>query len=88
MPQANDGSLIAVAKKDMGGPDVYSLFAAEMAPLGIAVIRKLNISHAMRKYCVVKTFVKVEWNSSFDRWEIVDVNISNSPSPASSFKHE
>lgn len=88
LPQPNDGSLIAVAKKDMGGPDVYSLFAAEMVPLGIAVIRKLTISHAMRKYCVDKTFVKVEWNSSFDRWEIVDVNISNSPSPAAAFKHE
>jgi hypothetical protein len=87
LPQANDGSLIAVAKKDMSGPDVYSLFSAERNPLGIAVIRKLQISHAMRKYCTDTTLVKVMWNNSFDRWEIVEVNMANAASPGDAFKH-
>ena len=86
LPQHNDGSLVAVAKKEPTGPDVYSLFSAENTPLGIAVIRKMMLSLAMRTHCVEKVHVKVEWNSSFDRWEIVDVNVARNPSPTSAFK--
>jgi len=81
----SDGSLVAIAKKDLTGPDVYSLFTADAKPLGIAVIRKMALSHAMRTHCTEKTLVRVEWNSSFDRWEILDVNLSISPSPHSDF---
>ena len=86
LPQAMEGILVAIAKKEVNGPDVYSLFAAEMVPLGIAVIRKLQISHIMREKCQDTIAVKVEWNSSFDRWEIIDTNATNSVSHISAFK--
>lgn len=81
----SDGSLVAVAKKDPTGPDVYSLFTADAKPLGIAVIRKMALSHAMRTHCTEKTTVRVEWNSSFDRWEILDVNVALGPSTHADF---
>lgn len=85
MPAPNDGSLVAIAKKDLSGPDVYSLFAADMSPLGIAVIRKMMISLAMRQHCADSTRVKVEWNESFNRWEIKEVNVSAAACESSKF---
>ena len=86
LPNEGDGSLIAVAKKETG-PDVYSLYSAESKPLGIAVIRKMAISLAMRKYCQEQpTRVRVEWCQSFDRWEILDVNVNRSTSTTAAFK--
>lgn len=82
---ANDGSLVAIAKKDISGPDVYSLFAADMSPLGIAVIRKMMVSLAMRQHCLESTRVKVEWNDSFNRWEIKEVNVAAGPSESGKF---
>lgn len=80
-----DESLTAVAKKDMSGPDVYSLVSADNKQLGIAVIRKMQISLEMRKYHE-SVRVRVIWNTSFDRWEIVDVNVSAAACNASAFK--
>jgi hypothetical protein len=86
LPNEGDGSLIAVAKKETG-PDVYSLYSAESKPLGIAVIRKMAISLAMRKYCQEQpTRVRVEWCPSFDRWEILDVNVNRTTSTTAAFK--
>ena len=76
----SDGTLVALANKDLSGPDVYSLFTADAKSLGIAVIRKMAISLAMRKHCAEKKHVRVEWNTSFDRWEILDVDVSVGPS--------
>ena len=85
LPVANDGSLYAMAKKDTsGGPDVYSLYSSDNKYLGIAAIRRMQISLQMRKH-TEQVVVKVEWNSSFDRWEIVDVDLAVSPCPASAF---
>lgn len=84
LPKENDGSLVAIAKKE-SGPDVYSLYSHEMTPLGIAVIRKMALSLAMRTHCQESTRVRVEWNSSFDRWEIVDVNVNRGVSAADAF---
>jgi hypothetical protein len=81
----NDGSLVAIAKKDLSGPDVYTLFTADMKSLGIAVIRKMAISHAMRAQTTDATRVRVEWNTSFDRWEIHDVNVAAGASPQADF---
>jgi hypothetical protein len=83
---ASDGTTIAIAKREPVGPDVYSLFSSDNQSLGLAVIRKMMLSLAMRTHCLEQTKVKVEWNSSFDRWEIIEVNVSTSPSPFSSFK--
>jgi hypothetical protein len=84
LPTAGDGSLVAIAKKDLSGPDVYALSSADGKHLSIAVIRKMQISLEMRKY-TEPVRVRVEWNSSFDRWEILDVNVSSAASPASAF---
>ena len=86
LPCATDGSLIAVAKKVFeAGPDVYTLYDADMNSLGSALIRKMMISLAMRTHCKDSINVKVEWNSSFDKWEIVDVDVRLQVSPASGF---
>ena len=85
LPVANDGSLYAIAKKDStGGPDVFGLYSSDGTYLGIAVIRKMQISLQIRKYND-KVTVKVEWNSSVDRWEITEVDIGVAPCPASAF---
>jgi len=85
LPQENDGSLIAVAKKE-SGPDVYSLYTAESKPLGLAVIRKMVLSLAMRQHCQGEPIrVRVEWCPAFDRWEILDVNVKRNTSPESAF---
>jgi hypothetical protein len=88
LPNEGDGSLIAVAKKETG-PDVYSLYTAESTPLGIAVIRKMAISLAMRTHCKeTPTRVRVEWCPVFDRWEILDVNVNRTTSSASAFNNK
>jgi hypothetical protein len=88
LPQENDGSLIAVAKKE-SGPDVYSLYTAESKPLGLAVIRKMVLSLAMRQHCQGEPIrVRVEWCSAFDRWEILDVNVKRNASPEAAFSNK
>ena len=82
---AADGALIAIAKREPVGPDVYSLFSSDNQSLGIAVIRKMMLSLALRTHCSEQTKVKVEWNTSFDRWEITEVNVSASATPFSAF---
>ena len=84
LPTAGNGALVAIAKKDLSGPDVYALSSADGKHLSIAVIRKMQISLEMRKHAE-PVHVRVEWNSSFDRWEILDVNVSEAASPASAF---
>lgn len=88
LPQENDGSLIAVAKKE-SGPDVYSLYTAESKPLGLAVIRKMVISLAMRQHCQGEPIrVRVEWCPTFERWEILDVNVNRNTSPEVAFNNK
>lgn len=88
LPQENDGSLIAVAKKETG-PDVYSLYTAESKPLGLAVIRKMVLSLAMRQHCQGEPIrVRVEWCPAFDRWEILDVNVKRVVSPEAAFSNK
>ena len=84
LPTAGNGALVAIAKKDLSGPDVYALSSADGKHLSIAVIRKMQISLEMRKHAE-PVRVRVEWNSAFDRWEILDVNVSAAASPASAF---
>jgi len=80
-----DGAIIAIAKREPVGPDVYSLFSLDNQPYGLAVIRKMMLSLAMRTHCVEQTKVKVEWAKSFDRWEITEVNVSATASHSSAF---
>jgi hypothetical protein len=45
----------------------------------------MALSLALRTHCVEQVNVKVEWNTSFDRWEIIDVNVNQPVSALSSF---
>lgn len=86
LPCATDGSLIALAKKvPEAGPDVYTLYDSEKGSLGSALIRRMAISLAMRSLCTDSVNVKVEWNSSFDKWEIADVDVRLQLSPPTAF---
>lgn len=86
LPCATDGSLIALAKKvPEAGPDVYTLYDSNKGSLGPALIRRMVISLAMRTLCTDSVNVKVEWNSSFDKWEIVDVDVRLQLSPPTAF---
>lgn len=86
--EQNDNVKIAIAKKALSGPDVYTLHTADSHELGIAVIRKMALSLAMRTHCTEATRVRVEWNSSFERWEIVDVNVSRKASFKNAFDNK
>jgi hypothetical protein len=86
LPCATDGSLIALARKvPEAGPDVYTLYDSNKGSLGQALIRKMTISLAMRSLCTDSVNVKVEWNSSFDKWEIADVDVRLQLSEPSAF---
>jgi hypothetical protein len=81
----SEGAMIALARRETAGPDVYTLYSAENTNLGIAVIRTMVLSLAMRKHCLEKTKVKVVWNSSFDKWEITEVNVAATVTSDSAF---
>jgi hypothetical protein len=85
LPNSSDDSIIAIAKRD--GTETYLLYSFEREPLDppLAVVRKMTLSLALRTHCIEQTKVKVEWNTSFDRWEIIDVNVSLPVSPTSAF---
>jgi len=58
------------AKKETSmGPDVYSLWKGEER-LGIALVRTLEISRALRLANQEEVQVNAEWNKQFDKWEI------------------
>ena len=86
--EQNDNIKIAIAKKALSGPDVYTLHTSDSHELGIAVIRKMALSLAMRTHCTEATRVRVEWNLSFERWEIVDVNVSRKASSRNAFNNK
>jgi hypothetical protein len=87
LPQENDGSTIALAKKE-AGPDVYMLYSAEGKNLGLAVIKKMALSLAMRACKDQPTKVRVEWCKAFNKWEILDVNINRAVSSDAAFSNK
>jgi len=61
------------AKKEPGmGPDVYSIWNGEER-LGIALVRTLEISRALRLANQEQINVQAEWNKQFDKWEIKNI---------------
>jgi hypothetical protein len=61
------------AKKEPGmGPDVYSIWNGEER-LGIALVRTLEISRALRLANKEQINVQAEWNKQFDKWEIKNI---------------
>jgi len=64
---------IFVAKREqVVGPDVFSVWRGE-EKLGLAMVRTLAISRALRT-CTKETIpVKTTWNKQFEKWEILSV---------------
>jgi len=59
-----------LAKREVSiGPDVYSLWKGDER-LGLALVRTLEISRALRLANQEELKVDAEWNKQFDKWEI------------------
>ena len=62
-----------VAKRESGmGPDVYSIWKGAER-IGIAVVRTLAISKALRAAPADMFPVKTVWNKMFEKWEIIGI---------------
>jgi hypothetical protein len=68
-PALEVGSLIAQAARE-SGPDQWRLAAADGSVLGRALIRRLEVSSALRSVGTDSCLVEVEWNDVFKKWEI------------------
>jgi hypothetical protein len=66
----HSGPLIAVATREAGGPELWSLTSAEGASLGRALIRKMAVSSALRAAPGKTIRVEVVWVPSFGKWEV------------------
>ena len=69
-PRASEG---LVAKKEgLLGPDVYSVWRGT-EKLGLALVRTLAISRALRM-CTAETIrIEASWNKQFDKWEVTSI---------------
>jgi hypothetical protein len=76
-PTLEAGALVARASREPG-PDQWSLSAADNAALGRALIRRLDVSTALRSVTGSSCLVEVEWNSAFKKWEIRGVAAATS----------
>jgi len=77
-----DGPLIAQAKKE-AGPEQWSLWSSDGAPLGRALIRRLEIGASLRSAANTSP-VEVVWSPVFNKWEIVAISLG-APKPQSFF---
>lgn len=60
------------ARKETGmGPDVYALYRNGTERLGIALVRTLLVSRALRTFTEPIIPVNATFNKQFDKWEIV-----------------
>lgn len=70
------GPLIAVATREAGGPELWSLTSAEGGSLGRALIRKMAVSSALRNASGKTIRVEVVWVPSFAKWEVTGLAIA------------
>jgi hypothetical protein len=68
-PVLEVGPLIARASRE-AGPDQWALVAADGSSLGRALIRRLDVSSALRSTGGTSCLVEVEWNNIFKKWEV------------------
>jgi hypothetical protein len=62
--------LIAVGTKGLGGPDQWNLTSADGVALGPALIRKMQVSSALREATSTVLRLEVGWNADFGKWEV------------------
>jgi hypothetical protein len=77
----SSGPLIALAKKE-AGPEQWSLWSSDGAPLGRALIRRLEIGASLRS--LTTSPVEVAWSSAFNKWEILAIALGG-PKPQGFF---
>ena len=65
----NTGPPIATAVRE-SGPDQWSLINADGSSLGKALIRRLDISSALRSAKMSSVKVEIAWMEEFGKWEI------------------
>lgn len=59
------------ARKEAGmGPDVYALYRNDTERLGVALVRTLSVSRALRTFTESIIPVNASFNKQFDKWEI------------------
>ncbi len=76
----SSGAKVHTAKRETGmGPDVYALYEGE-TKLGIALVRTLSASRALRlafasgaSGAAESVRVSTQFNKQFDKWEVLDV---------------
>jgi hypothetical protein len=71
-PTLEVGPLIAQASRE-SGPDQWALGSSDGVTLGRALIRRLEVSSALRSIVTPTCLVEVEWNGVFKKWEIRSV---------------
>ena len=67
----SEASLVAKRETAMG-PDVFSVWRGE-EKLGLALVRTLAISRALRTASGTTIPIEAVWNKGFDKWEIVKI---------------
>jgi len=70
-PVKSEASLVAKRETAMG-PDVFSVWRGE-EKLGLALVRTLAISRALRTAAGTTIPIEAVWNKGFDKWEIVKI---------------
>jgi hypothetical protein len=68
-PTLEVGPLVAQASRE-SGPDQWALTTSDGVSLSRALIRRLEVSAAMRSNIGSTCMVEVEWNGVFKKWEI------------------
>jgi hypothetical protein len=63
-------STVTAIRETGTGPDQWRLVGADGADLGRALIRKLDVSSALRELDGERVDVEVVWNDGFGKWEI------------------
>ncbi len=62
-----------VKRESLVGPDIFSVWSEKQERLGIAYIRSLKTSKALRLHPVNEFLVKTQWNKMFERHEILGI---------------
>jgi hypothetical protein len=83
-PMLEVGPLVAQASRE-SGPDQWALATSDGTSLSRALIRRLDVSSAMRSVAGNTCLVEVEWNRVFKKWEIRGLT-SVGPSNSAAFE--
>ena len=75
MPKLEGGPLVAVATRE-SGPDQWALTSSDGTVLGRALVRTMDVSHALRSVKANTVRVEVVWNATFSKWEVKAVTFS------------